>query len=196
MKKSNQNNNAITLIALIVTVIVLLILAGVTLKMVVNNEGIFEKAENTVQETEDAIILEEIKLAVTEGTMRYYSNNSEGTLNEFLAENYNNYQTESGATIKFDGNGEIQYFKGKGVTVLNINEHGNYLMTTFLESYNNPSNSYTRTLKGLNTLPIQSTNNSWLLVNFQTGSTIGQEFSNFSLSFRKWIRNDHKGFGG
>ena len=41
----SRSNKAITLIALIVTIIVLLILAGVTINLAVNNQGIFNKAK-------------------------------------------------------------------------------------------------------------------------------------------------------
>ena len=40
----SRSDKAITLIALIVTIIVLLILAGVTINLAVNNQGIFSKA--------------------------------------------------------------------------------------------------------------------------------------------------------
>ncbi len=43
----NKNLNfGITLIALIITIIILLILAGVTLSMVMGDSGIFSKANN------------------------------------------------------------------------------------------------------------------------------------------------------
>ena len=41
----SRSDKAITLIALIVTIIVLLILAGVTINLAVNNQGIFNKAK-------------------------------------------------------------------------------------------------------------------------------------------------------
>lgn len=120
-----NHNKGITLIALVVTIIILLILAGVTISIVASNDGLLNKAQRAVQETEDAIILEEIKLLITEGTMQYHANHSTGTLQEYLASNYNGYQTETGATIKFGENGEVQYFEGNGVTVLKMNEKGN-----------------------------------------------------------------------
>ena len=44
-KKTSRREKGITLIALIVTIIVLLILAGVTINLAVNNQGIFNKAK-------------------------------------------------------------------------------------------------------------------------------------------------------
>ena len=59
-------NSAITLIALIITIIVLLILAGVTLNMVIGENGIFRKANNAKNKTEVAQYEEELRLCVLE----------------------------------------------------------------------------------------------------------------------------------
>ena len=58
-KKSSQkvysrSDRAITLIALIVTIIVLLILAGVTINLAVNNQGIFNKAKTATRAYKNA----------------------------------------------------------------------------------------------------------------------------------------------
>ena len=49
--KYKNSNSAITLIALIITIIVLLILAGVTLTMVIGESGIIHKAQVSKDET-------------------------------------------------------------------------------------------------------------------------------------------------
>ena len=59
-------NSAITLIALIITIIVLLILAGVTLNMVMGESGIFGKANNAKNKTEVAQYEEELRMCVLE----------------------------------------------------------------------------------------------------------------------------------
>ena len=73
MKKYNiktigkfKSNAAITLIALIITIIVLLILAGVTLNMVMGENGIFGKANNAKNKTEVAQYEEELRMCVLE----------------------------------------------------------------------------------------------------------------------------------
>ena len=48
-KKTSRRKNGITHIALIVTIIVLLILAGVTIYLAVNNQGIFNKAKTATR---------------------------------------------------------------------------------------------------------------------------------------------------
>lgn len=51
MKNILKQNKAITLIALVVTIVVLLILAGVTLKLVLDNNGIIQKSKEARSET-------------------------------------------------------------------------------------------------------------------------------------------------
>ena len=60
------SNSAITLVALVITIIVLLILAGVTLSMVMGENGIFGKANNASEQTKIANAKEIIKTAVLE----------------------------------------------------------------------------------------------------------------------------------
>jgi len=68
IKNTNEtiSNKAITLIALIITIIVLLILAGVTLNMVMGENGIFGKANNARDKTEVAQYEEELRICVLE----------------------------------------------------------------------------------------------------------------------------------
>ena len=53
-KVYSRSDKAITLIALIVTIIVLLILAGVTINLAVNNQGIFNKAKTATRTFKNA----------------------------------------------------------------------------------------------------------------------------------------------
>ena len=64
--KNQKSNSAITLIALIITIIILLILAGVTLNMVMGDSGIFGKANNAKNKTEVAQCEEELRMCVLE----------------------------------------------------------------------------------------------------------------------------------
>ena len=63
MKNSKQKNNGITLIALIVTIIVLLILAGVTIATLTGENGIITRAIEAREQTEIGREKEEIALA-------------------------------------------------------------------------------------------------------------------------------------
>ena len=49
MKKLKRNVNGITLIAVVVTIIVLLILAGVSITMLTGENGLFKMAQNAMQ---------------------------------------------------------------------------------------------------------------------------------------------------
>ncbi len=57
-----KRNKGITLIALVITIIVLLILAGVTIATLTGENGILSKAEMAKMETDEGKIIEEIKL--------------------------------------------------------------------------------------------------------------------------------------
>ena len=61
-----KSNLGITLIALIITIIVLLILAGVTLNIVIGENGIFGKANNAKNKTEVAQYEEELRMCILE----------------------------------------------------------------------------------------------------------------------------------
>lgn len=53
-KRYYKNSRGITLIALVVTIIVLLILAGTTYTLVIGNEGIFDKAKDATEKYENS----------------------------------------------------------------------------------------------------------------------------------------------
>ena len=59
------NNKGITLIALVITIIVLLILAGVSIAMLTGQNGILTQANNAGTQTREADIKEAIALAVS-----------------------------------------------------------------------------------------------------------------------------------
>lgn len=66
IRKTNRNNKGITLIALIVTIIVLLILAGVSIVMLLGDNGILNQASRAKEETKKVTAREEIELLVQE----------------------------------------------------------------------------------------------------------------------------------
>ena len=63
-KRNLKSNKAITLIALVITVIVLLILAGVTIATLTGDNGLLQKATTAKQANEEAAALEKIKVEV------------------------------------------------------------------------------------------------------------------------------------
>ena len=65
MKKQKKRQKGITLIALVITIIVLLILAGVSISLVVGNNGILGRAEDTVDIHQKAKVLEEAEMILS-----------------------------------------------------------------------------------------------------------------------------------
>ena len=77
MKKSEkQRNNGITLIALVITIIVLLILAGVTIATLTGENGILTRAQEAEVETRGATVEERVNLWKTEREASNYINTS------------------------------------------------------------------------------------------------------------------------
>ena len=77
MKKTNlRKSNGITLIALVITIIVLLILAGVAISMLSGENGILKKAAEAKTKTEEGQKQEETALATMELETYFLANNS------------------------------------------------------------------------------------------------------------------------
>ena len=68
--KKQRKNRGITLIALVITIIVLLILAGVSIAMLTGENGIITQAQNAKNKTEEASEKEGIELAVTTSKLK------------------------------------------------------------------------------------------------------------------------------
>ena len=64
MRKHKMNKTSgITLIALVVTIIVLLLLAGISIQMLTGDNGVLTRAGQAKNMTDEAQIIENIKLA-------------------------------------------------------------------------------------------------------------------------------------
>lgn len=72
-----KNSKGITLIALVVTIIVLLILAGVTLAMLTGSNGVLTNAQKSKRETSQAEAEEKINLALNSIRTEIYANQVE-----------------------------------------------------------------------------------------------------------------------
>ena len=58
-----KNSKAITLVALVITIVILLILAGISIQAITNT-GLFANAKKAVEETKYANAEEKVKMAV------------------------------------------------------------------------------------------------------------------------------------
>ena len=74
-----KNQKGITLIALVITIIVLLILAGVSIAMLTSENGILKRAQETGEATIVGEVEETIKLAVSEITSNKLDPSYSGT---------------------------------------------------------------------------------------------------------------------
>ena len=80
----NRSNKGITLIALVVTIIVLLILAGISISMISGQNGILTKAGEAKIQTDFEKTKEELGLALTAASMEYHQGGIEGTLIDYI----------------------------------------------------------------------------------------------------------------
>ena len=79
-----MKNRGITLIALVVTVIVILVLAGVSISMLTGENGILNRTAEAKEKTNDSQDLEYLKLKATEALMDYYQKNTTESEDEYI----------------------------------------------------------------------------------------------------------------
>ena len=128
-----KSNFGITLIALIITIIVLLILAGVTLNMVMGERGLFNKANQAKTQTEVADNDEKIKLAALasrESTGDFNIEQFKKELETYgITENQYDSVTNSITVVAgnkkyiIDSDGDIIKEKDKGITPKDIQKY-------------------------------------------------------------------------
>lgn len=75
-----KKNKGITIIALVITIIVLLILTGVSVALLIGENGLIAKAITARDKTEEAKLDEEDKLATTNKMMDKYVTNRDGSI--------------------------------------------------------------------------------------------------------------------
>lgn len=126
MKNILKQNQAITLVALVVTIVVLLILAGVTLKLVLDNNGIIQKSKEARSETIVADEKSKVEMAYLSAALKklgdtvtaeelqeeldssvgagktVVTSNGDGTLNVLFNETGHNYNVDEGTVEKVE----------------------------------------------------------------------------------------------
>ena len=110
IQEIKKQAKGITLIALVVTIIVLLILAGVAINLTIGQNGIFTRAQIAVVLNENASIYEQFQLVVADYQMGGIENNREedilerlktdGYVNEINGENIVNVDNLMGRSMQ------------------------------------------------------------------------------------------------
>ena len=123
MKNFKRNNSGITLIALVITIIVLLILAGVSIATLTGENGILTRAQDAKTKTEESEDIEKIRLAISEaqigengyqelstdnlasalikdGTKTVVSDNEDGTKHILFLDKKKEYKLDSNGNIE------------------------------------------------------------------------------------------------
>ncbi len=103
MKNFKFDRKGITLIALVITIIVLLILAGVTIATLMGDNGILTKAQQAKTKTEEAQNQENETLQNYEDTIDYILSPNAGTIIEDIPEEW----TSDNVTAISDGEGSV-----------------------------------------------------------------------------------------
>ena len=120
MKRIIKERNGITLIALVVTIIVLLILAGISIMMLTGQNGILNRSAEAKEKTGVAQVDESVKLAIsdalTNGLGTITEENLVKALNSYLGED--KYTLSGDATNGWDitakENGKVYHVDGNG----------------------------------------------------------------------------------
>ena len=125
-----KQNNGITLIALIITIIVLLILAGVSIAMLTGQNGVLTQAQNAKSETEKAATKESLEIKM----LGAKTENNTNSIEEILSEVDNveiTSKTKEGILLKCNG---YPFFIDNDK---NVSEISNLVTNGFLEKHNN-----------------------------------------------------------
>ena len=134
----SKKNEGITLIALVVTIMVMLILAGVTISMVIGNNGVLTQSSKAVTATNMAKVKEEVSLALASIESEYYtawaSNNTKTRAEYYIQVNLEKYlqgevrytATSTGEELKENEPYIVVYAKVDYEVMLELNENGSY----------------------------------------------------------------------
>ena len=109
MKNNKKMSAGITLIALVVTIIVLLILAGISITMLSGENGILVRAGKAKKDTDYAEFMEQLQLAVV-SNMKNSKNLDINTLNSYIKSNISGVTTDDATswplTVTYSATGD------------------------------------------------------------------------------------------
>ncbi len=116
-----ERSKGITLIALVVTIIVLLILAGVTLSFVAGENGILKRATNAVEENKEATAKEQVELLVADYKTQWYeekyvNRNEVGNQKDYLLDEFQKGANTEDYYVKTGEEEIVNVYEGKDNT--------------------------------------------------------------------------------
>lgn len=114
--KNQKNERGITLVALVVTIVVLLILAGITIMYVMSDNGVFGQAKNAGTQTNGEAVKEAVQLAISGLYVPIYTNDTAAQLGQL-------YYDALPASMKPTSTLSISMPEGNKIAGLTIPEH-------------------------------------------------------------------------
>ena len=182
LKKNLNSDAGITLIALVITIIVMLILAGISLNAIIGDNGILSNAENAVTANKEASMKEDISFAWTACKTMSYANigqNQDESI-YYTKENMNDSLSGRGEVVnvayRSKGNSTINYIPKdeENEYTFSIDENGNVEMVAKLgkriteEDGNSTINKETKNYKNptipVGFAPVISDGDSWDII--------------------------------
>ena len=135
-KKEKQhivaNEKAITLIALVVTIVILLILAGVTITMTLGQNGLFTRARAGAAAYNESEVRDDLSMLITQYTWDKVSEKTDKSLGDYLKDN--------GATsVKANADGIILEVTYKGYTFKVNKDSGEIIEVSKSDSSDSPT---------------------------------------------------------
>ena len=113
-KDNKKAYNGITLIALVTTIVVLLILSGVSINLILGDNGIINKAQQEEEKEEEAYAKEKVELSIAEYPLAPDNQSFEDFLNSKVPNDFDDVKKNE------DGNFEIK----KGNYIITVDENG------------------------------------------------------------------------
>ena len=148
-----KRNKGITLIALVITIIILLILAGVTIGLAMNGNGLFDKAKIATDEYNNSVEKENVELEKYEKQIDSFRNSDKKGIDDLelvadLTTGHINRAATLTASFPCEANQEyyvIGYYLANGsgstnvdttISIITINEKINFTNATIIKDYN------------------------------------------------------------
>ena len=129
MIKTKENQSGITMIALIVTIVVLLILAGISIATLNGDSGIIKKSKEAKEQTE----ISEEKEVVDRATVQAMGNNKKGDLIESELQEQLDKIASSGKTEVTDTGEEFEILFKESNRCYTVDKEGNILEQQTIE---------------------------------------------------------------